>query len=57
MVTFDGPVTTGLWGVVLRAFAPYSARGVPLAACGTPAARQRHYQHNEDPCTPCRRAS
>ena len=55
-VIFDGPETLGAWGDLLRAIAPYSPRGVPLAPCGTTAARQRHYQHGEDPCYPCRKA-
>lgn len=56
VVIFDGPATTGAWGRVLRAFAPYSANGTLLEPCGTTAARQRHYRRGEDPCPPCKAA-
>lgn len=52
-VFFDGQQTAGAWGTVIRAFAPYSANGMPLQPCGSVAAYQRHMYRNEDACPPC----
>ena len=40
-VTFAGMATPGAWGIVIRAFAPWSDQYGALEACGTVAAYQR----------------
>ena len=52
-VTFAGMATPGAWGVVIRAFAPWSDRLGALQPCGSLAAYQRHMRRNEDACPPC----
>lgn len=46
-VTFAGMATGGAWGIVIRAFAPWSDKYGALEACGTVAAYQRHNYHRE----------
>ena len=46
-VLFDGMATPGAWGIVIRAFAPWSDKRGALEPCGTVAAYQRHNYHRE----------
>lgn len=46
-VIFAGMETPGAWGIVIRAFAPWSDKYGALEPCGTVAAYQRHNYRRE----------